>query len=143
MMTISLRSAVLGAILFAIGCRSMPACPAKSAHLATHYYGDSGEFWFDGAIAYTSYHTSSIAPVEILTTPLGEYFADRLEMADEMCMGQDRLQAILARAPFMKISGRGHYTDEPRRFVIDCLCSAEPLPETPELRKRLEPIFPR
>lgn len=143
-MRLPARFGAAAAIALALGCGSVPACPPALQNLADYFPDESSAFWFDDAIVHTGYHSSTIAPVEILAAPEGHYFADHLEMADELCMSEERLQATLGKSPYVKISGHGRYVEEPRRrFVIDCVCASEPMTETPELKKLLEPLFPR
>ena len=127
--------------LLAIGCVSMPRCPEGVQDLSAYALAETNQrVWFKNALVYTSYHEATIAPAEVLH--YDRYFADHLETSEKPCMARRRLEKMLARSRFMRITGRGRYRDDPRRFVIDCVCSAEAVEPSVELQEAMRPLIP-
>lgn len=139
-----MRLAAAAIVLLVLSCASVPNCPDRADEYAEHVQGRTTDpFWFTNAIIQTSYHVASIAPYQILDDTEQVYFADRLTMTERMCASDRAILGLLRRARFVKVTAHGHFDDSATTLIIDCICSAEPVPETPDLGSRMEPLFPR
>lgn len=94
---------------------------------------------FKDAVFFSTYHVSSIAPAESLTSDDAEGPVKvGIRLSDECRAGQRFIARLVPYGRLNRISGSGYYSDEYGSFVIDCICSVERLPDpTPEQIRRL------
>jgi hypothetical protein len=126
-------------VFLCMSCTTLPPrCASVSIHETFSLAGTIQSRAFSGAIYLRTYHFSSIAPAERLSSDDAEPPVKVGVRLSDDCKGTQRLAARLGDAQLSRISGFGYYNTEYGSYVIDCLCSVEKLPDpTPEQLRRL------
>lgn len=134
----NLRPILTLAVILAVGsCRSMPSGCITAAEPFT-LAGTIESRPFTRAVFLNSYHVSTIAPDERLMSEDAEGPVNAAVSLTQACNSQRRLATQLRRARLSRISGWGHYDTEYGVFIVDCICSVQPLSEpTADQTRRL------
>src|SRR5437016_5452282 len=129
------QAAVIAVLLpFLATCATTRRPGHEVVELSTMWYDTRDEVHdFKNAIAYFGYHESTIAPAQIMDSPPLTYLATRLRFAPTTCVNSDRLGSKLGNGRFIRLAGRGRYTEGGSIFLLECVYRVEPLSSTPEL----------
>jgi hypothetical protein len=138
---VSFLAGVASLLLMLDSCTTFTSCSESARTLSDVWYSsDDHSTDFRSALILADYHGATIAPAEIETAEPSAYMPVLLRFSDHGCMSSHRMSTAIHGATFFVISGRGHYSEGGRFFVLECICDVKKIEGSPDLARKMSVV---